>query len=545
MVSSSSKILIFFLFIYSSAWSQKDRYMVFFTDKAGTPYQVDEPNEFLSAKAVERRVKQNIAVTEFDIPVNANYIASIKETGAEVYFPTRWMNGVLIQSEASLIPNIKGLSFVARVEMVAPGASLVQNGRRKAPGRSKGIKAAVTDVQLQMIGIDKMHQDGIKGAGITIAILDAGFSGVDVSEPFQHLRDEGRIDMSLSKDFVYNSENIFQYDEHGTEVFSVVGALSPGLFTGGAPEASFQLYVTEEVPTEYRVEEYNWLFAAERADSAGVDIIQSSLGYNDFDGTSMDYLKSQMDGETAVVTRAAQMAADRGIVVVVSAGNEGNISWQIVTAPADAVDVLAVGSVNANLQRAGSSSTGPTSDNRIKPDVAALGVNTSVILSSGSTGKASGTSLAAPLITSLVAGILQKFPALTNKEVMDAIRSTSSMATNPDMFLGYGIPSYESIVGYLNSTGQTELFAIYPNPSFVDRDITDTVIIRPLNPEEISTCRIEFISADGKSVIDNQFVFSKENAVFRKDVTQLTDGIYYIRINWRDRNYIYRYMKVK
>src|SRR5690606_12003754 len=210
---------------------------------------------------------------------------------------------------------------------------------------------AATNVQLNMIGLTDMHSDNIRGEGVTIAILDSGFEGVDVTAPFSQIFQEGRIDLQASRDFVYNSDNVFQYDDHGTEVFSVIAAFQPGEFTGGAYKASYQLYVTEEVPTEYRIEEYNWLFAAERADSAGADIIQSSLGYYDFDGASMDYLKSQMDGVTAVVSKAAKWAADRGIIVVVSAGNEGNVSWQIITAPADVENVLAVAAVDANLRR--------------------------------------------------------------------------------------------------------------------------------------------------------------------------------------------------
>jgi serine protease AprX len=330
---------VLLILLGSAAFGQKNRYMVFFNDKEGTPYSLSEPAAFLSAKAIERRVRHNFNVAEADLPVTPSYVAAVKTTGAEVYFSTRWMNGLMIQAEPALIPAIEGLSFVKSVELVAPGASLTPGGRVRSPksvSKTKAPKADVTDAQLQMIGIDDMHDDGFKGEGIIIAILDAGFSGVDSAEPFTHIFSNDRINLQASRDFVYNSSSVFNFDDHGTEVFSVIGGLQTGSFTGGAPGATFQLYVTEEVPTEFRVEEYNWLFAAERADSSGVDIIQSSLGYYDFDGSMFDYFKSQMDGKTAVSTRAAQMAADRGIVVVLSAGNEGNNTWQIVTAPADA-----------------------------------------------------------------------------------------------------------------------------------------------------------------------------------------------------------------
>jgi serine protease AprX len=434
-----SKVILLLLLVMSTAvsWAQKDRYMVFFKDKSGTPYSVADPAAFLSPAAIERRVKHDVQITAQDLPVNPAYINGVKDAGAEVYFTTRWLNGLLVQAEDDVIIQVEALPFVDRVELVAPQARLAPRGRIRVNERRKGTKtSAATNVQLNMIGLTDMHSDNIRGEGVTIAILDSGFEGVDVSAPFSHIFQEGRIDLQASRDFVYNSDNVFQYDDHGTEVFSVIAAFQPGEFTGGAYKASYQLYVTEEVPTEYRIEEYNWLFAAERADSAGADIIQSSLGYYDFDGASMDYLKSQMDGVTAVVSKAAKWAADRGIIVVVSAGNEGNVSWQIITAPADVENVLAVAAVDANLRRSNSSSTGPTSDQRIKPDVAALGVGTSVIESSGSPGRSSGTSLAAPLITSLAAGVLQKYPAATNLEILDAIRKSASQSAKPDNFIG-------------------------------------------------------------------------------------------------------------
>lgn len=524
--------------ICSAASAQKNRYMVFFKDKNGTPFSLDEPAKFLSADAIERRVRHNAAITAEDLPVNPTYVKGVRDTGAEVYFTTRWMNGVLIQCEPELIQVLSGLNFVQQVALVAPNSVLAAGGRVKAPNKSKSQKAAVTDTQLTMLGIDKMHEDGFTGEDVTIAVLDAGFEGVNSAEPFQHNFSENRINLNVSTDFVYNSSSVFQYDDHGTQVFSVIAAMQAGTFTGGAPDATFQLYVTEEVPTEYPVEEYNWLFAAERADSAGADIIQSSLGYNDFAGTEFDYQKSEMNGETAVVTRAAQMASDRGMLVVVSAGNEGNSAWQIVTAPADAEGVLAVGSVNSEMVRSNSSSTGPTADNRIKPDVAAMGVSTSVIQPGGTTGKATGTSLAAPLITSLAAGIWQRYPSLTNTELMDVIRTSGTQAFQPDKFLGYGVPNYERIIEYLEKSVNDDFFAVYPNPSFID-----SIVIRPLFPEEVELCTIEFISVDGKTVFTYETGFSREYPAYTKSLVQFAAGLYFVRIHWQNRTFIYRFVK--
>lgn len=519
-------------------FGQMNRYMVFFKDKEGTPYSIDSPLEFLSAKALARRDKHDVAVSQFDFPPNPAYLQQLRETGAEVYFATRWMNGALVQCDAAQATTIQALGSVDRVEMVAPGAKLKLAGRKRAIERKKtSASAPVTDTQLKMLGLDVMHSEGMMGQGVTIAVLDAGFEGVNTAAPFQHLFDKGNIQLDLCKDFVYNSNDIFQYDDHGTEVLSVIAAFSSGSFTGGAYESTFQLYVTEEVPTEYRVEEYNWLFAAERADSAGVDIIQSSLGYHDFDLASMDYQASQMDGKTAVISKAAQWAADRGIVVVTSAGNEGNTSWRIITAPADVADVLAVANVDSYLNRASSSSIGPSADLRVKPDVAALGTGTKVIERSGQIGQSNGTSLAAPLVTSLAAGIIQRFPALTNKQILSAIRISATQAIRPDYYIGYGVPNYRTVSSYLL---QEEDFAVYPNP-FDSR--SQQIIIRPKGTLSVTDCSLELVSGEGKSVYRDEAFFSSQQELYSPDLTDHSIGIYMVRIGCPTRNYVYKVVK--
>ncbi|HYF68958.1 MAG TPA: S8 family peptidase [Ohtaekwangia sp.] len=513
--------------------------MVFFTDKANTPYSISQPGDFLTQRAISRRLQQNVAITEQDLPVNPGYVSGVKETGAQVFFTTRWMNGVLVQCDEELVPMLEGLDFVNRVEFVAPDVRLL-NGRRKTNRQNKsGRSADVTDIQLTMLGITTMHSEGYRGEGIIIAVFDSGFDGVDTGTPFQHLWDENKIDLSVSQDFVYNSDNVFGYDDHGTMVFSVMAANESMTFTGGSYNANFQLYITEEVPTEYRVEEYNWLFAAERADSTGADIIQASLGYNDFDGTTMDYEKSAMNGTTTVVTRAAQWATDRGMVVVCSAGNEGNNSWQTITAPADATDVLAVANVNQTLQRSNSSSIGPSFDGRVKPDVAALGTNTSVVRPSGAVGSASGTSLAAPLISSLVAGLWQRYPDLTNKELITAIRNSASQSSNPDHLIGYGIPSYTSVVNYLERAEQTRWFEVYPNPIY-----SDSLVIKPRDPVEIPSCQIQFISADGKIILSKDIAFTWAESQYETSLKGFERGVYFLKITWKDKTFTHKLVKI-
>ncbi|WP_333820852.1 S8 family peptidase [Ohtaekwangia sp.] len=528
MVWSRAVLMVTGWLITTISFAQVNRYMVFFTDKAGTSYSITNPSAFLSQRAIDRRVQQGIEITEQDLPVDEEYVQAVRETGANVYYRTRWYNGVLIQCDASLITTVQALPFVDHTELVAPGAKLLGGGRVEASQETSRTSQDVTTPQLHMVGIDQMHTAGFRGEGMIIGIFDSGFEGVDVNAPFQPIFSESRIDLQVSHDFVYNTKDIFQYDEHGAEVFSVIAAYQEGTFTGGAYKADYQLYVTEDVSTEYRIEEYNWLFAAERADSAGVDVISSSLGYNTFDDASMDYPKSAMDGKTTVAAHAAQWAADRGIVIVCSAGNEGASAWQIITTPADAVDVLAVAAVTSAGARVAFSSKGPGIKGVIKPDVAAMGFNTVVILTNGSIGTVSGTSLSAPIITSLVTGVWQHYPSLTNKEVLNVIRASGSQAKSPDNLLGYGIPNYETVESLLKSLRENPM-AVYPNP------VTENIVsIKPFSTAEITSCEAQFISTKGQLLLTVDLSFSKKSPSQSIDVTSLAAGIYILRIHWED-----------
>lgn len=530
-------LLLILLCASHFSWAQVNRYMVFFKDKQGSSYSVSEPSHFLSPKAITRRINQGIDITEQDLPVNVNYVTGVQQTGANVFFRSKWFNGVLIQCDASLINTVLDLPYVETVEFVAPAPQLTHQGRKRLKQKKNNITlGAQTINQLNLIGIPEMHQAGNKGEGITIAVFDAGFPGVNTTAPFAHLITQERI--TATYDFVYNTTNVYQYDSHGTQVLSVIAADVPDVFTGGAPEASFQLYVTEDDPTEFRIEEYNWVFAAERADSAGVDIINSSLGYYDFDDANMNYTKAQMDGKTAVISRAAQWAADRGILVICSAGNEGNIpSWRIITAPADAADVLAVAGVNADGIRSSSSSIGPSADGRIKPDVAAMGVSVRVVNPNGSFGSATGTSLSAPLMTALAAGVWQQYPELTNKQVMQLIKVSASQAHNPDNFLGYGIPNFKAIVNYKEQIAQEKTFEVFPNPT------TDSVIISPIDPDSISSCTVELISSLGQLLTKQHVNFNWTNRNYKTDLSSLAAGLYYIRVVHNNKRYIFRVVR--
>jgi subtilisin family serine protease len=466
--------VLFALILGISAMAQTNRYMVFFKDKTGTPFSIQQPQTFLSVKAITRRTHSGVAVTIDDLPVTPTYVAQVKATGAKTFFTSRWFNGVLVEASPGLLATIAALPFVSRTELVAPGHKLA-GGRKtdKFMASSIAVGSGSPD-QFTLAGIDIMQdQDAYFGKGVTISILDAGFPGINNGLlAFGPVVAEGRI--LMTRDFIGNTGNVYQYDAHGTEVFSVIGArqafwncktnCGAYRYVGAAPEAYFNLFVTEDVSSEYRIEEYNWTFAAEKADSAGTDIIQSSLGYNTFDDSSMDYNISQLDGKTAVITRAAGMARDRGIIVVVSAGNEGQGTWHYITSPADADGILAIGAVNTLGGKALFSSFGPTADGRIKPDVMAMGVGTQVILPNAQPGTNSGTSLASPIVAGLAAGLLQAFPERKPAEIVEAIKLSASQGTTPDNNYGYGIANYAAVRNYLRSKAIDTEVLVYPNP---------------------------------------------------------------------------------
>lgn len=517
-------VVLIFSFISIVAEAQTNQYFIFFKDKSGTPFSISDPTKFLSDKSIARREKQNIAITEEDLPVNPDYVNQVKSAGAITYFTSRWWNGVLVEADVTILGKINTLSFVNGSVLVSPGKKII-GGRMQSGKHKKNIHAEspVNQTQLQQIGLDEMHTMGYRGEGIRIAIFDSGFQGVNTTAPFSHLYTENRIGQTFN--FVNNSNNVYQNDDHGTEVFSVMSAYTTDVYTGGSYKAEYLLYLTEDVRSEYRIEEYNWTIAAERADSAGVDVINSSLGYYEFDDSAMDYTTADLSGDKAVVTRAARKAIEKGIIVVCSAGNEGNNSWKLVTPPADAEGVLAVGSVNAQRVLSGFSSIGPTADNRIKPDVIAMGSGTSVIKSNGALGTASGTSLASPLVASLAAGVLQAYPDLTITEIYQAMINSADQSYQPDNLTGYGLPHFRAVKNYIESEKSEEMISIYPNP--VTGDSIQIRLKSILNtPVEIT-----IYDSQGKRVEAYSRQLSWLTNPLEYDLSKLQAGIYLMRVN--------------
>ena len=444
------------------------KYLVLLRDKAGTPYSISQPDQFLSQRSILRRQKQNIPVLERDLPVNPAYVTQIQQTGAKIWFTSRWLNAVLIEAtDATLasvqnLPVVKGLAFgrsLANARTPArPTLSKATEQTRKFD-QTQPLNYGSSQEQVSQIGVDNMHRQGYHGETMLIGVLDAGFLNADKVGFLKPLFEEGRV--LATYDFVRKETAVYEDDSHGLSCLSAIAATADNQLYGTAFNAQFILLRTEDAATESRVEEANWLFGAEYADSAGVDVISSSVGYTQFDDESASYTYADMDGKTALSTRAAQIATETGMVVVVAAGNEGNSAWRYLSAPSDAPSVLAIGAVSQTGQRAAFSSVGPSADGRVKPDLAARGQGTVVGSPGGQILMGSGTSFAAPLVAGLAAGFWQAHPQLTAAQVTEALRRSGSQFGNPDGELGYGIPNFERASRLAEDLNQ---LLIYPNP---------------------------------------------------------------------------------
>ncbi len=435
-------------------------YVVYFKDKKGTPYSIDKPEEFLSPKAIERYKKNNVQITEQDLPVNPQYVKALKDLGVEVTEVSKWLNCAIIYTEdTSMFPQIRSLEFVTQRRYVqGPKNYEYKKVEPIKPKKYPEVKSPYKDiadlVQMRMLNTDKLHALGYKGQGITLAVLDNGFRNLDKIEAFSHLFENKRF--LGGYDFVDRDSNVFDGGTHGLEVFSTIAAVIPGKFMGMAPEANFYLFKTENANSEYQKEEYNFVCGLELADSLGVDVVTASLGYSDFDDDTNDYNPQRdINGNYAVSTIGADIAASKGIVVVISAGNSGDEDWHYITPAADGDSVIAVGAVTWTGKITSFSSRGPTSDGRIKPDVCAVGMATICIDTEGKLTAASGTSLASPLISGSILCLYSAFPDLPAREIYNAVLGSGNYAKKPNNDYGYGIPDFLKAYYYLKQKEET------------------------------------------------------------------------------------------
>ena len=447
--------MISFFWLVQHCFSQNIyKYAITFTNKGeNNPYSVKNPSNFLSKRSIKRKKKLKIQITTEDLPVNPNYVNEITKLipKSEIVNKSRWFNHVVIQTtDTNWRNSISFPDFVSEVKLIYVGKQPKTTGNRAFSPSNKGdvlnkrnaktLSYDKSEFQITSLNLQELHKKGHFGKDIHVAILDGGFSNVDKIEAFHHLRSTNRV--LGTWDFASNENEVYGDGEHGTMVLGCMAGFVENKFLGTAPLASYWLFRTEDGATETIVEEYNWISAAEFADSAGVDIINSSLGYTTFDKGIGSYSYEDMNGKTAIISRGADKAVEKGIFVVNSAGNSGNDKWKYIGAPADAEKVFSIGAITKTKERARFSSFGPTSDGRIKPNVCALGYNSAVINSAGSVTEASGTSFSGPIICGAIACLMNKHRFTRPEKLMNAVQQSGSNSGKPANDLGYGIPDF-------------------------------------------------------------------------------------------------------
>lgn len=522
-------LLLLICFLSISAFAQEDAW-IYFKDKPNSSAFFSNPLSELSQRSLNRRTTQNIALDIKDAPLHQPYVDQITAaTGITVLAKSKWLNMLHIRGTLANIGALAALSFVDHIQYanhsLNPGGKTIQISN-KSTYVDKWLGTDNTQVtynygnsaaQVQMLNCHILHQQNYTGQGKVIAILDAGFPGVNTAAPFASLRNRGLI--LGGYDFVNNSTNFYTGNSHGTNVLSTMGANATNLI-GTAPDASYYLFITEDVATETPLELSNWVEGAEEADRVGVDVINSSLGYFGFDNPAYSYTYAKMDGQTSVASRAIDIAFSRGMICVISAGNEGQTSEPHVGTPGDATFAVTVGSVTSAEVKSGFSSIGPSADGRIKPDLMAMGSSSVVSSPTGTISTSSGTSFSSPILAGAITSFWSAFPNKTNAEIVQLVRASADRYAAPNNNYGYGIPDFQLALTNALSANQfqTTTLNVYPNPT------NDFVTIS--SPDALMGSEIVFYNNLGQIILKKKI----ENPVQNISLESLSNGIYYYNI---------------
>lgn len=522
--------LIVLIGICATAGAQYSRYIVQFTDKKGTTHTLANPATYLSAKALERRTKQHITIDSTDLPVSAAYLDSLRAISTVTILNTsKWLNQVLIRTtDAAALAKINSFPFVKVAGAIGlkTQAGDRQHTTNKFTETVTPLDQATIDQAAGVNGTDALnygsnynqihihrgeylHNHGLTGNGITIAVLDAGFRNYTTNPAIDSVRLQNRI--LGTWDYVNNESSVTEDHTHGLYCFSIMSANRPGIIVGTAPHASYWLLRTEDAASEYPVEEQYWAAGAEFADSAGADMISSSLGYVDFDDHAFDHSYAQRDGNTSIITRAADYAARKGMIVMNSAGNNGSRTddLKFVSCPADGDSVVAVGATNASGAIASFSSWGPNGAGRVKPNIVSVGQGTVFAGLTGAPASSNGTSLSNPNIAGLIACLWQAFPELSNMQIIDAVQKSAHKYNAPDNRFGYGLPDFKkalvSLLEQQATTGST-LNNCVVNLQWSSKDDTSvTYIIARKLPGEITFTPIKQVASTSLTFKANSY----------------------------------------
>ncbi len=481
LINNMKKItLLIFIGLFAAqgeTYAQFSKYIIRLKDKGTNPFSISNPIQYLTQRSIDRRTRYGIAIDSTDLPITPRYIDSIRLAGAVTILNTsKWLNQVAIQTtDAAALAKINSFPFVIGTAPMAPRPGFaaetpvnkkldapLTNILNPAPGSiiaADYYNYGLSYGQVRIHNGEFLHNRGFRGQGMRMAVLDAGFFNYLTLPTFDSVRNSGQI--LGTWDFVAGNASVNEDNSHGTSCLSTIAANMPGVFMGTAPKTSFYLYRTEDVASEYPIEEQNWAAGIERADSLGVEISSTSLGYFTFDNPIFNYTYANMDGNTTLSAKAADLAAKKGILCLMAAGNEGNSAWRFIITPSDADSVMAVGAVNTAGVVGGFSSYGPSSDGQIKPSVAAVGVG--AVVANASTGQptfGNGTSYACPNMAGLATCLWQAFPEINNMGIINVMQAAATRATNPNDRVGYGIPDMKKAFVMLIKQLYTQLSAV-------------------------------------------------------------------------------------
>jgi len=487
------------------------KYIIQFTDKNNSPYSLSAPSAYLSPKAISRRTRYNIPIDSTDLPVNPAYIQAVLAKGnVTMLVQSRWLNDILVYTkDASVIDAISTLPFVKttaptgffKAQTAEPYSDkfTYEYTGTLSPAATQGQTGDVFNYaysynQVHIHNGEFLHNQGFTGQGITIAVLDAGFYHYTTLAAFDSIRLNNQV-LGV-KDFVNFDNSVIEDDTHGMECLSTIAANIPGVMVGTAPKANFWLLRSENAATEYPIEEHNWVTAAEYADSAGTDMISSSLGYNQFNDAMFNHTYVDFYKNSTMVTRGAAYAAKKGMIVTNSAGNEGNNSWHYLIFPSDADSVCAVGAITADSSIATFSSYGYPG--KVKPNIVSIGSGTTVFAPSGQPAVGYGTSFSNPNINGLIACLWQAFPQYNNMTILDAVYKSADHYNNPDDRFGYGIPDMQKAYVILKKKQNDSLYGgdwLFAKPQQFNDTVHVTLIGQVNGPVKLS-----LLDENGKTV---------------------------------------------
>lgn len=530
--------------LYTTA--QFSKYIVVLKNKNGNPFSITAPERFLSTRSITRRTRQRISIDETDLPVVPKYIDSIRQAGnVTILNVSKWLNQVCIYTtDQQALNKINNFSFVINTQPLRRPIRIPELNNKFDPPITPFLLSAPKKVmgdyydygnsynQIHIHEGEFLHNSGFHGEGMMMAIIDAGFFHYLSNPAFDSIRNKNQIIETY--DFVNNKISVNEEHSHGMNCLSIIAANWPGQLIGSCPKASYYLYKSEDVNSEYPVEEQNWVAAAERADSIGVDVISTSLGYTTFDNPIFDHTHGQMNGISSIIAKGNMLASKKGIISVVAAGNDGNKTWHYISTPADADNILTVGAVNAIGISSGFSSYGPSSDGRVKPDVASVGEGTAISSTSNIVSFGNGTSFSTPNIAGLTTCLWQAFQDFTNLEIIDVIKKSSSIYTMPDNRIGYGIPNYHTAYNILTRMRNERIslilvndwIKVFPNPFKGDLHVI-------IKPKKTGVATITVYDTNGKLYVNKQINVQQEvtqNILFEK-LNIMSKGIYTLEYN--------------